>query len=745
MVADSEYGNGNGSTAATGGGTVSGGGLGSGSGGMSKSNNKRSRCDLEPSGVEAVAVALLKGQGPQQSAPTSLFATNPPGAGGASGGGGGGGSSSGLTNYDAAGNLLPAGITRPLPQHLGGTTAALLSEMAGQLGRISALAREVEGLKEENTALKRSMEALTEAYGNVRLLGGDGGGCGGGSGPVGATPSGPAGDVTGDGLAGGDGVGFLPYDGDGVADGGAAASGASEGAAGGSTGSGPLEGTSAAGAAGTGAAAAGAAPTAGPVANVMPLSQAVEVQQKRIWDQKLRHDDLEKQLQAQREVSAVQAAKTAALEAALAANTAKAVHDAAMFGRVLEERVTAQSEVVRDRLEAQERANKVAQDVNQRLEARVAELEAQLSGGIQRRVTPVPQLGHQRATSNLFGMCMVVISTVDPPVSVVGPPHFWMVRPLLTSPPAEEIPGSNRAISASSCMVTRWARIRVEARLWSPPPVPSNLPVNNCNNNNNNNNLNPCNRQPPLDWPDAAALGVRAIHHQGAGAQVPAHGSVAIADGSGDLAAAPGVPDGELGAPGLQQRLMLAFSPEAELYAKSIEDRLWGTVEQIVNSADSPADGASVGRATRAGPEVAAAKAGMFHDPYGTGANDGGGHYNGTQAFSEHNAVRWEAAEGANSREGSGSCPPPPVPPPVPLPMPPSVGCGGSGVVVNQHASEAAAAAVVVSRAAVATTTGTATVAAAAAAGEVVDGEHSGVAAPQWNEHADSDHMDMGV
>lgn len=66
------------------------------------------------------------------------------GAGAGSAGGGGGG---GATSFDAAGNLLPAGITRPVPHSLGPTAAQLLSEMAGQLGRLTALAREVEGLK----------------------------------------------------------------------------------------------------------------------------------------------------------------------------------------------------------------------------------------------------------------------------------------------------------------------------------------------------------------------------------------------------------------------------------------------------------------------------------------------------------------------------------------------------------------------------------------------------------------------
>ncbi len=65
------------------------------------------------------------------------------------------------------------------------------------------------------------------------------------------------------------------------------------------------------------------------------------------------------QLLAQREMTARQVAKTAALEAALVANSAKAAHDHLTLGRVLEERVSAQTEVVRDRLEAQVRVRAV--------------------------------------------------------------------------------------------------------------------------------------------------------------------------------------------------------------------------------------------------------------------------------------------------------------------------------------------------------------------------------------------------
>ncbi|GLC34161.1 hypothetical protein PLESTM_000164900 [Pleodorina starrii] len=556
MAADSEY---DGIAAAGAQGALS-----SGGGGIGKAN-KRSRFDLEPQGLDAAAataagqqaaaggaaVALARGPGAQQQfAPPSVFVSSPPGAtGGASGSGGA------PVNFDAAGNPLPAGITRPLPQHLGGTTAALLNEMAGQLGRLSALAREVEGLKEENTALKRSMEALTQAYGNVRLHGaaGEAGAAAAGGG----LPSGPSGLA-----AGGDGAMEGPGASPGGGGGGAydsvmgaegVASGGSDGNAGGSCGSGPtpqLEDMNDA------AAAAGGGPVKAapiPTNSRLPLPpQVAEAQHKRVWDQKLRHDDLEKQLLAQREASAQQAAKTAALEAALAVNTAMAVHDAARLGRVLEERVTAQSEVVRDRLEAQERAHKAAQDVNQRLEARVAELEAQLRA-----------LGQDTSVAVASGA-----------VWVQGPP---------------------------------------------PPALPD--PVTN--------NPNHYNLQMPLARADAAALGARVQPRQqqqdAADAQPPTHGSLGEegADAGRDIAAAAGAvvgaavelvgspPAGGGGAPPrllselaaavtgkgsvaalAPQRLTLALSPEAELYAKSIEDRLWGTVEQIVNSAQSPADGA---------------------------------------------------------------------------------------------------------------------------------------------------------
>jgi hypothetical protein len=220
--------------------------------------------------------------------------------------GAGGSGAGGLTNFDAAGNQLPSGITRPVPQHLGGTTAALLSEMAGQLGRLTALVREVEGLKEENTALKRSMEVLTQVYSGVRVYG-TGGEFGGGVG-AGGLQSGPCG-ITEDGGDAAAGIEEAGAGGSGGSAGGGdsgmavegAASGGSEGAAGGSSGSGsgPAANVRDTGAGPAAAAAAVTTAAAGgkpPLNSIIPLSQAVEVQQKRLWDQKLRHDDLEKQV-----------------------------------------------------------------------------------------------------------------------------------------------------------------------------------------------------------------------------------------------------------------------------------------------------------------------------------------------------------------------------------------------------------------------------------------------------------------
>lgn len=48
---------------------------------------------------------------------------------------------------------------------MGPTAAALLTEMADQLGRLSSLAHEVEGLKEENLVLRKNMELLAQVRG----------------------------------------------------------------------------------------------------------------------------------------------------------------------------------------------------------------------------------------------------------------------------------------------------------------------------------------------------------------------------------------------------------------------------------------------------------------------------------------------------------------------------------------------------------------------------------------------------
>ncbi len=59
------------------------------------------------------------------------------------------------------------------------------------------------------------------------------------------------------------------------------------------------------------------------------------------------------QLRVQKQITAEQAAKTAALEAALAANKAKAVHDTQLLERQLQQRVTLQSGAMEGRLAAQ--------------------------------------------------------------------------------------------------------------------------------------------------------------------------------------------------------------------------------------------------------------------------------------------------------------------------------------------------------------------------------------------------------
>ncbi len=66
------------------------------------------------------------------------------------------------------------------------------------------------------------------------------------------------------------------------------------------------------------------------------------------------------QLAQQQQLAAHQAARTAALEAAIAANSVKAAHDAHLFGRVLEERVTLSSEHFQGRLAVQVRGGVVS-------------------------------------------------------------------------------------------------------------------------------------------------------------------------------------------------------------------------------------------------------------------------------------------------------------------------------------------------------------------------------------------------
>lgn len=58
---------------------------------------------------------------------------------------------------------VPSGVGRPVPRHTGTSAGALLSKMAGQLGRLSGLANEVNHLKEENSALRRNMLLLSQS------------------------------------------------------------------------------------------------------------------------------------------------------------------------------------------------------------------------------------------------------------------------------------------------------------------------------------------------------------------------------------------------------------------------------------------------------------------------------------------------------------------------------------------------------------------------------------------------------
>jgi hypothetical protein len=184
------------------------------------------------------------------------------------------------TSFDASGNRLPPGITRPLPQHPGTRPSgasglpspavapgvAVLSELAGQLGRLTSLVSEVEGLKAENSALRASMQALSHAYsarpaGSARE----------GEPAAAALPGAEA-----DALDGGaEGPAPMLMD--------SPTRGGHEAAEADTMGSGEP-------------AAAEADAAAARPGGVLPLSEALEAQGKRLWEQKLRNDDLEREV-----------------------------------------------------------------------------------------------------------------------------------------------------------------------------------------------------------------------------------------------------------------------------------------------------------------------------------------------------------------------------------------------------------------------------------------------------------------
>lgn len=58
------------------------------------------------------------------------------------------------------GTMMANTLVRPTPQSLPLLTHNLLTEMAGQLGRLASLAHEMQGLREENQALVRTAGAL---------------------------------------------------------------------------------------------------------------------------------------------------------------------------------------------------------------------------------------------------------------------------------------------------------------------------------------------------------------------------------------------------------------------------------------------------------------------------------------------------------------------------------------------------------------------------------------------------------
>lgn len=132
-------------------------------------------------------------------------------------------------------------------------------------------------------------------------------------------------------------------------------------------------------------------------------------------------------------------------------------------------------------------------------------------------------------------------------------------------------------------------------------PLPPHHLNNNLHYKTHSNNHS--NRQTALVWTDVAVLDARAHIHLSTYATPPLnHGSleaskeVAEVPGSAAVvaiaAARGGLPPSPAAGTGAAAMMRRRLSPKAELYAKSIEDRLWGDVERIVNTTESPVDSA---------------------------------------------------------------------------------------------------------------------------------------------------------
>lgn len=91
--------------------------------------------------------------------------------------------------------------------------------------------------------------------------------------------------------------------------------------------------------------------------------------------------------------------------------------------------------------------------------------------------------------------------------------------------------------------------------------------------------------------PHDALLHVSATHAAADG-HVAGHEAAGAAHGGGEQDAQGAAAAATAAVVPPSRRGGALMTPDAELCAKSIEDRLWGTVERIVSSAHDPADGA---------------------------------------------------------------------------------------------------------------------------------------------------------